>query len=194
MSILTPSPFRPKRSLARWRPRGLVQRGPRGHLARPLALVGGAAALTIGAAVATLVVGGLMVVGLGALIGGGLILSGYWFKTKRSGIWLHLLVDSEDVVISLAFPLPLTLFRWGLRRAPIDDNVADLARMILEDPELMNTLRHDAIEIQVDDGSDHIEVVIGPRRKHWRAFQFHPLRSITRNHSSHLLEENNHVG
>ena len=193
MSIITPPPQRPRRGLMRWRPqRPLGRRPPRSRLSRPLAAAGGAAALTLGAAAATVVVGGLMVAGLGVLIGGGLLLTGYWFKAKRSGVWAHVLVESDDAVISLAIPIPISLIRWGLRRAPISDDAAEMARMILEDPELLDALRHDAIEIQVDDDSGHVEVIIGPRRKRWRAFQFHPIRSTSQNHAIVPLEEKNH--
>ncbi len=190
MSIITPPPKHSGPGLTRRRPRNpLARRRPRGRMSRPLAVAGGAAALTLGAAVATVVVGGLLVVGLGAFIGGGLLLTGYWYKARRSGIWAHVLVDSDDAVISLAFPIPIALIHWGLRRAPIDDDAADLARMILEDPELLETLHHDAIEIVVDDGPEHVEVVIGPRRKNWRAFQFNPLRSFSPNQLSFQLED-----
>jgi hypothetical protein len=183
-------PSIPKKHLTRWRhPAPLARLQAKGQGSKALAAAGGAAAVTLGAAIATVVVGGLVVMGLGALIAGGLLLTGYWFKAKRSGIWLHVLVDSDDAVISLALPIPISLIRLGLRRAPISDDAADIARLILDDPELLKTLRHDAIEVIVDDGPEHIEVVIGPRRKQWRAFQFNPVRSFSKHASIAPLEE-----
>ncbi len=156
---------------------------------RPLVAMGGAGVLALGAAVTMLALGGVVVAGLGAVIGGGILLSGYWVRAKRNGVWAHVFVDSEDVVLSLAFPIPISLIHWALRRAPIDDEAAAMARMILDDPVLMETLRHDAIEIVADEGSEHVEVVIGPRRRHWRAFQFHPRRSVSQSHFPSPMEE-----
>jgi len=145
--------------------------------------MGGAGALALGTVVAMLALGGVVVAGVGAIIGGGLLLSGYWIKANRHGVWAHVFVDSDDVVLSLAFPIPISLIHWALRRAPIDDEAAAMARMILDDPILLETLRHDAIEIMVDDGLEHVEVVIGPRRSHWRAFQFNPRPAFSQSQS-----------
>ena len=174
MTILTPSPQQSHKSPpVLWRPgRGLTRWRPRKRHFLPLAAAGG---------VATLIMGGGTILGLGTLLIGGMVLTRYWAKANRSDIWIHILVDTDDVIISLALPIPLSLLRWGLRRASITAEAANVLHMILEDPELLETLHHDAIEIQVDDGSDHIEVVIGARRKHWRAFQFTPVRSFAKN-------------
>ena len=65
--------------------------------------------------------------------------------------------------------------------------------MILEDPDLMAALHHDAIEIMIDSDGDHIEVVIGPRRKQWRAIQFNPVRSFSQTKSLTHQEEIDYV-
>lgn len=197
MSLFTPHKdiiVRPK-TLNRWQGRReLSPRAPhrRGRLARPLAAAGVLGGLALGAAATVVVVGGLLVVGIGILAVGTLALGGLWLKARRSGVWLHVLVDSDDVVISLAIPLPLSLIRWGLQFAPAPDTAA-IAQAIIEDPELLDALRQDAIEITVDDGADHIEVVVGPRRKRWRTFQFRPIRAISKTQFSPITEEINHV-
>ncbi len=184
--------------LTRWRPRNPLQRWEkRGRPGGPLALAAGGVTLALSVAATAVLLGGVVILGMGALAIGGMLVTGYWFRAQRNGIWVHVLVDSDDAVISLAMPIPLGLIRWGLRRAPLDDDAAAMARLILEDPELLETLRHDAIEIVVDDGPDHIEVVIGPRRKRWRSFQFKPIRTHSQTHSQTpsviFLEESHHV-
>jgi hypothetical protein len=148
-------------------------------------------ALAVGGVATAVVVGSLAVAGIGALALGALFVGGYWFRAKHKGVWLHVLVDSDDAVISLALPIPISLLRWGVALAP--DDAAEMARMILEDPELMETLHRDAIEIVLDSDGDHIEVVIGPRRKKWRAIQFNPIRSFSQTNSLTQLEETDYV-
>ena len=192
MSIMRP-PKKPRsKGIVRWRPRLPRLRG-NGRLSRPLAAAGTTLAVVTGGVAATIVLGGVVVVGVGALAVGAIAVSGYWLWAKRKGLWAHVLVDTDDVVISLAVPLPLSLLRLGLELAPVPDDAVDMARMIMEDPELLKTLHKDAIEIIVDSGSDHIEVVIGPRRKHWRAIQFNPVRSFSRTKQLSNTEENPYV-
>ncbi|HEY52800.1 MAG TPA: hypothetical protein G4N94_05020 [Caldilineae bacterium] len=186
---------RPK-TLDRWQGRReLSARTPRRHgrLTKPLTAVGILGGLALGAAATVIVAGGLLVVGIGILAVGVLALGRLWLKAQRSGVWLHVLVDNDDVVISLVFPLPISLVCRGLQLVPATDDAVEMARMILEDPELLDTLHTDAIEITVDDGADHIEVVVGPRRKRWRAFQFRPIRAISKTQFSPITEEINHV-
>ena len=192
MSILKP-PKKPRSTgIVRWRPRLPRLRG-NGRLSRPLATAGATLAVVTGGVATVIVLGGVVVVGLGALAIGAIAVGGYWFWAKRKGIWAHVLVDTDDVVISLAVPIPLSLLRLGLELAPVPDDAVDMARMILEDPELLNALHKDAIEIIVDSGSDHIELVIGPRRKHWRAIQFNPVHSFSRTKQLSHMEEKTHV-
>jgi len=179
MSIMKP-PRKPRgRGITRWRPRLPRLRG-NGRLSRPLAAAGTVTALAVGGVAATIVLGGVIVAGVGALAIGAVAVTGYWFWAKRKGIWAHVLVDTDDVVISLAVPIPISLLNLGLSLSPVPDDATEMARLILNDPELLDTLHKDAIEIVVDSGADHIEVVIGPRRKHWRAIQFNPVRSFSR--------------
>lgn len=193
MKIIRPHRFNP-RQLARWHPRRRLPglRG-NGRLTRPLAAAGGIAALTIGAAATALVAGGLLVIGLGLITVGAIVVGVYWFRAKRNGIWLHVLVDTDDVVISLAIPIPLSLLHQALKMSPASDDTAQMVRQFLKDPEVMETLHREAIEIVVDSGADHVEVVIGPRRKHWRAIQFSPVRSFSRTESLSNPEETHYV-
>ena len=192
MSIMKP-PRKPRgRNITRWRPRLPRLRG-NGRLSRPLAAAGTVTALAVGGAATAIVLGGVVVIGVGALAIGAVAVGGYWFWAERKGIWAHVLVDTDDVVISLAVPIPVSLLRAGVGIAPVPDDAVDMARMILEDPELLETLHKDAIEIVVDSGGDHVEVVIGPRRKHWRAIQFNPVRSFSRTKQLSQTEENPYV-
>ena len=200
MSIITPPPAPPtpakkKRRgnrIVRWRPRVPAMRG-KGRLNRPLSKAGTVVALAAGGVTATIVLGGVIVAGVGALAIGAIAVTGYWFWARRKGIWAHVLVDTDDVVISLAVPIPISLLNLGLSLSPVPDDAADMARLILSDPELLKTLHKDAIEIVVDSGTDHIEVVIGPRRKKWRAIQFNPIRSFSQTPSLPEQEDTNHV-
>ncbi len=182
MSIMKP-PRKPRGNrITRWRPRLPRLRG-NGRLARPLAAVGTGTALAVGGVAATVVLGGVIVAGVGALAIGAMAVTGYWFWAKHRGIWAHVLVDTDDLVLSLALPIPVSLMRLGVNLSPVPDDAADMARLILNDPELLETLHKEAIEIVVDSGTDHIEVVIGPRRKQWRAIQFNPVRSFSQTDS-----------
>jgi hypothetical protein len=180
------------KGLTRWRHR-LPARRSNGRLSRPLAAVSALTALTVGGVAAAVALSGVVIVGAGALIIGAIAVSGYWFWAKRKGLWVHVLVDTDDVVISLAIPIPLSLLDLGLTISPVSDGAADTARMILNDPELLKALHEQPIEIILDSGADHIEVVIGSRRKHWRAFQFNPVRSFSQTKSLSNPEEVNHV-
>ncbi len=125
--------------------------------------------------------GGLLV--LGAVAAGALALAGSWLRAQRHGVWVQALLESDDFVISLALPIPLSLLRRALAMTPISDDDVATARTIIEDPELLKALHEDAIEITAGDGADHIEVVIGPRRRRWRVFQFNLTRSFSRTKS-----------
>ena len=187
MNIMPSSHYRAQ-GLARWRRSDKANRP-----IRPLAIVGAAAAITAVAAAIIVVGGGLLVLGLGALTLGALALAGSWLRAQRNGVWVHVLIDTDDVIISLALPIPLSLLRRGLAMTPISDDDVATVRMILEDPELLKALHEDAIEIIADDGADHIEVVIGPRRRRWRAFQLNLTRSFSQTTSLPHSKEPNHV-
>ncbi len=187
------SPRKPRGgNLTPWRPKLPTLRGNR-RLPRSLAAAGAVTTLAVAGVATAVVLGSLAVAGVGALILGALAVGGYWFQAKHKGIWLHVLVDTDDVVISLALPIPISLLRRGVALSPASDGAVEMARLILEDPELMSTLHHDAIEIMLDSGNDHIEVVIGPRRKKWRAIQFNPVRSFSQTKSLINQEETNYV-
>ncbi len=182
--------------LVRWRPR-LHSLRQNGRFSRPLAAAGTTAALVGGGAAAVIALGGVVVVGVGALAIGAAAAGSYWFWAKRKAIWVHVLVDNDDAVISLALPIPLSLLRLGLELSPVPDDAVDTARLILEDPELLDALHKDAIEVVLDSDGNHVEVAIGPRRKRWRALQFKPVRSfsqtIVKTKPLSNLEEITHV-
>lgn len=191
MSILKLSKKSPSTGMVRWRPRlPRLRSGERPG--RPLAATGVAATL-VGGAAAAIVLGGVAVTGVGVLAISALAIGGYWLRARRKGLWLHVLVDSDDLIVSLALPLPLKLIRWGLEVSPVSDDAVNMVRMFIEDPEVLETLHKDAIEIAIDSGDDHIEVLIGPRRKYWRTFQFNPIRSFSQTKRLSQLEENSHV-
>ncbi len=178
--------------VVRWRPQIPARRRPR-RFPRSLTAAGGVTALAVGGVMAAILLGSVIMLGVGALAAGMVIIGGYWFRAKRNGLWVHVLVDTDDVVISLALPIPLALIRWGLRTSPVSDDAVEMARLILEDQELQEALHEDAIEITLDNGSEHVEVIIGQRRKHWRAFQFNLARSFSQTQPLSKLEETTHV-
>ena len=191
MNLLKYRKHRPN-SVVRWRPQIPARRRTR-RLPRSLTAAGGVTALAVGGVMAAILLGSVIMLGVGALAAGMVIIGGYWFRAKRNGLWVHVLVDTDDVVISLALPIPLALIRWGLRTSPVSDDAVEMARLILEDQELQEALHEDAIEITLDNGSEHVEVIIGQRRKHWRAFQFNLARSFSQTQPLSKLEETTHV-
>ncbi len=155
----------------------------------PLVMVGVLAAIALGLTVVIVVVGGFVLLGLGAIIVGGLLLGVFWRSARRSPIWLHALADTNKFVFSLAFPLPLSLIRRGLQSIATSNETFELVRGFLEYPDLLERLHHDAIEIQITETSgDHVEVIIGERRPHWRVFQFKMIRSFSQTDTYHHQE------
>ena len=118
MSIMKP-PRKPRgRHLTRWRPRLPARRGNR-RLSRSLATAGTVAALAVGGVATAVVVGSLAFAAVGALALGALVVGGYWFWAKHKGIWLHVLVDTDDAVISLALPIPISCCAGAWRSRPM---------------------------------------------------------------------------
>ncbi len=164
---------------------------------RRLSKAGGMIAMTGGAVVATALLGGVLVAGAGVLAVGGLWIAGYWLRARRRGSWAHVLVESQEGTITLAIPLPLSLARVGLHLAPIPPETKRIALDVLSDAELLRALREEGIEVQVDDGNDHVEVYIGARRAHWPVFRLGSIKHRSPTVISlpiHSQKEDSHVG
>ncbi len=164
---------------------------------RNLSKTGGIVAVTGGAVAAATLLGGAMMVGMGVLVVAGLVGVGYWLRARRQGIWAHVLVESHEGSFTIAIPLPLSLARLGLTLAPIPSESKRIALDVLNDAELLRALREEGIEVQVDDGDEHVEVYIGARRAHWPALRLGSIKNLSPTVISLPIQsqkEDTHVG